>query len=1254
MSDNITDTARRFEIFVPSPKARINMGAPNKDNSTGPFGYTGMSLQSDVHLFIDANKNTLYQTGMHFCGQVGAQWRQFSNGPMYMSATANVTLAADQRVIIASGAGQGQITAMDHGQKMRLVPYNELKLHHLVDSLQVGLFEFFNGRHTRKDDKFGLIKPVKLKHFFSRKNAFASLSATAAELENKGKAPHEGGFLATVARSWELLHNGVLEDDLQAPNPGAVPSLGPIIAAGIAKHNDDGAKVLEGLKYGYSGYLKRFDPYSINKGGFMNKLHLVVVTLKRFMHVALKYGQLVQDLPFIRNAIKGLEGVGNIVQASFQAYHAATDSYPALAAFERTQGGYKFNAGSGGVVDELNSGAKARVASVESSTLDSRKAKVDSSPQPGDGWPLAVDTIYDLNVTWADGSKPGAIRISASFPTPATMQITAPTLSAEPESFTLTLRVNGVERAVALDSTNTADAAVFAAALRAALADDPVEVTVEDDRVWILASVASDPTLSPAPMATSIELAETDANTKYVHRLSPRTRARPLPGMGHMSFSIVSDLFLTPPRLRATGPEDVLTLTINGTREQYTLKAGTNLAALLSASTNVEVLATASGIGNGPITLTTRTQHGASSIEASVVTAVMPSQWSFSASDHERGTDAFIPPITAADVVRLAGDLEGASVSVVDGKVRFEATQTGAGSTITVSGSLADLIFGSASKTDSVDEEFESADEAAATVDDAYKTIVSWNHELQKLPEDTRNLTRPLTEALDDTVAAVGALEAAAKSFTEVFEHGAPPPPESIGLMAPDGITLGTRDRIVASGGKGIVLISDGGTGVPDRGKFVLTESWVADMGAWAADFFESKKDKDDAAKRSLGFRVLSDSAVDLTATSYAQLSAMGRGAAESARADGRKDGVGIGVARVIGSYASEVAGYEKVVISARAPGDAGDQAGETGGRVEMVGQRLVLGAVSSTHKLKNGALQFFTDRASLGTHPITLDSLAGAEHMAGASADEGDKSYCKGPAAGVAWSEQLRKAHPETTHVDVHATTQLDAAVLPYRMILTKDSARLGIMPEDRRAQLKKERDDRKSAKTLLTKVKTNIDKMWSTKTASLTKVNTDLNNPLKAAQYESLNARRSSLEGAIKEIESNQKVADADLKEATTLYTEASKAYDDFKQGWKASNAYPVLEISEEKIRLGFSTDDGTWEDFAYLEMTKDGIKMFQPKAGGVATFDLEKKSGLISDGSADTAVEAKAGKLTLKYKNSAKSGPLEWDAQGNVKIG
>src|SRR5690606_38920443 len=64
-----------------------------------------------------------------------------------------------------------------------------------------------------------------------------------------------------------------------------------------------------------------------------------------------------------------------------------------------------------------------------------------------------------------------------------------------------------------------------------------------------------------------------------------------------------------------------------------------------------------------------------------------------------------------------------------------------------------------------------------------------------------------------------------------------------------------------------------------------------------------------------------------------------------------------------------------------------------------------------------------------------------------------------------------------------------------------------------------------------------------------------------------------------------------EADLADATATYDDAKQAYDDFANDWD-TKAFPVLEVTEDKIRLGFAAGSGEWEDFAYLEMTKDGI--------------------------------------------------------------
>lgn len=1295
MSDgSIEDTARRFEIFVPSPKARINMGSRNATD-TGPFGYSGLSLQSDVHLFIDANKHTLYQTGQNFCGQVGGKWWQFSNDPMFLSSTANMTVAADNKVIIASGAGQGQITALDHGENIRLVPYNELKLHYVVDTLQTGLFEFFHGRHDRKEEKFGLLKKIDLEHFDS----------SSAALKNDGVAAHEGGFLNTVARSWELMDRGVLEDALAAnPAHGAVPSLGPILGAKIA-----GAPDLAALEYGFSTYFARFDPYKYGKDGWLNKLHKVVSVLKRFVHVALKYGEIVTDLPIISHAIKAFEALGSLMNAAWSARNMATDSFPALVTFQRASDGSWSGGsfGTGGVVDEASSGMLARGAHVADGAADSRKAKIESKEEPDGGFRLTGQT-YRLDVEWKDGRKSPVVMVNPTGPQPATLQITAPTLTNTPETKTLALKVGGQTITVSLSAANTADGAVFAAAIDAALgargtaidAGASVAVTAtphvaiggaagaetasiafppSDISVDWSASVDVNGTVTTVtvpvgqlvsaarfaesvrgqlPESVTVETAVSEVTIIAPEPALKLLNANDTPsllvrmGSGEAAYdNRTSSLPLKAPVLSATGEKEQLKVAVDGTTFTVDLDSSTTLKSALDAETTLLTLASVSGTGNGPITITTRSSRGSSQV--AVKSVYDQPRWSFSPSRDEQGADGCDNPLTVDALLGLIGSLDGVSASKDGSKLVLEATATGEGSKVKVSGNLAGVVF-----TDKEDEITGAPDLGDSGVFDtdfetSLKTLRSWNHELQKLPEDTRNLTRPLTNALQDTLSTVSALESMTKTIAEIAAKGSPPPPEAIGLLANDGITLGTADRIVGTGGKGIVFISDGGTGSPDRNKFVKTEKLVADMGAWTSSFFEA--DSADAPARSLGFRVLSDSAIDMTSTTYAQLAAMGRAKLQGARPDGRQDGAGIGIARVIGSYASEVAGYEKVVISARSPGDANDQAGATGGRVELLGQRLTLGGVTDEHTLGNGVKLSLTDRGQMGTQPLLVDGTpAGAEHLE--DGEDSDVAWAERPNEDAAWSTELRDAHPSTSHVDLHATTEIETVVLPYRMRLSKEGVKVGVVTPketDRRDQLQADVDRFTDIKDERQQALTECVSRLAARTAKQQRLTLLRDNPMNALRAPRFDFHIQRIQAEIDELEERQEDLTRQLQRATAQVIAAQAALSAFSATWD-TKAFPVLELTEDTIRLGFANGSQDWKDFAYLEITKDGIKMFQPKANGTATFDLAAKTGAVTDGAGKASFTANDGKLNLKFQSDMSAGAIKVDAQGNVKLG
>lgn len=144
------ERSSRFSVYVPSPKVRLNMGPPiyKPEDGTAQFGYTGMSLQSDRHLFIDVNKVALYQSGSHSMWQVGGKWLQYSNANMVMASTASNTVAASAKVVIVAGAGHGQITALDHAQPHvtpRMVDYNNLDLHYRVEEVHNGIKQLMYG-----------------------------------------------------------------------------------------------------------------------------------------------------------------------------------------------------------------------------------------------------------------------------------------------------------------------------------------------------------------------------------------------------------------------------------------------------------------------------------------------------------------------------------------------------------------------------------------------------------------------------------------------------------------------------------------------------------------------------------------------------------------------------------------------------------------------------------------------------------------------------------------------------------------------------------------------------------------------------------------------------------------------------------------------------------------------------------------------------------------------------------------------------
>lgn len=1021
---NTTDTNRRFEIFVPSPKARINLGAPNKD-STGPFGYTGLSLQSDVHLFIDANKHTLFQTGQNYCGQVGGKWLQYSNEDMVVSSTASMNLSADKKIVIAAGSGQGQVTALDHGTATRVVPYNALALHYRVDRIQVGLFEFMHGR--RKRTEYGAKTTAVLKkggldnEYFSRKSAGMKQEQTDSELQ--------WGFFENSALSLRELY-AVGSERFTSDHDEPVEEAGdPILLFDPLAHKRviNPEYKAKGLKYGFTPYLSRFDPYArINTGDldnpiakglgeFKNKL----ASMRRLADVTTKYADLITD-NFLAKRAQALGGaVDNLAKATWNAYHFVEIPFGAfLAGHDRGIG----TASGGGFYDEVKSGWHARWGGTffdpdnsPAAAYDAAQAGVTSQTAEvrSDRGPFDLTGKTTMNIGWsgADGSG----------------------------SYSLDL---------------TAGAAATSASLGVTIADDallPAAATIRID-----ASQA--PGVAPSELleavAQALEVRPTDLAATTQH-----------PGASvYLKRSVMRTVLTSP----ATITDRVMSLTAAGVTT--TVRLGdviTGIApvhqtlrcriAVDGAATEVSVdtssvstspswdgpgalssaLTTALGgvvTGSAPNHVITSPSTGASS-QVAVLDgdASLVADLGLGVGQEERGRDAVpglgagqLSSVTAEQIAARIPPQAGLTVSTSGGMLVLKTSYRAAGSDsskVEVTGSMKDVVFENADSANEVTPEQSSQLAGGAVgVEAGYKTLISWNHELQKLPEDTRNLTRPIRNAINDVVASASAIEKAAESAVEFVGEdmvGLPGAPEAIGLIADEGITLGTPDRIVGSGGKGIVFIADGGTGVEDHGKFIpkvekfvnLSMQWdIFDVGVkWLMKRFGWAKD-DVKRPPSLGFRVLSDSNADLFATTAAQLMALGRGKL-SAALDG-KTATGIGIARVAGSYASEMVGYRKVVVSARHRST--DPTLE--GRVELAGQTIQIGAMNVDQSVAD-----YKETGGVGIEPVKLEQLATAEHL-----DDDELAELKKQLEAHAWPETLRgggdEGHPNTKRVLVHA----------------------------------------------------------------------------------------------------------------------------------------------------------------------------------------------------------------------------------------
>lgn len=1037
--DNIIEGPKRFEIFVPKPKARINLGAPNlTEKDEGPFGYSGVSIQSgEAHLYMDANKHTLLNTGLNYCGQAGGTWVQFSNADMTMSATASVNLSASKKIVIAAGAGSGAITPKDHGDTIRLVGYNNLELHYQVDAIQTSLYEFFHGRRKHVErGKFAQFGGVQDPYFD------ADASAKLAE-----------GFIYNAVTSLREL----------APPTGSKRAITDV---GTRGYDDcDPVYQLDGpqltgilkpkflpsvLEFGFSDYFKRLDPYAlIDTSSISNPFALglakclnAITRLRRFADVTLKYAHFITDNVLVKRAVAAMEAINNLASATSATYTLTNEVLTYWVHAEDAdpdKGGRDDPLLGGKFVDEFKSGMDARIP--QAPEVEGEQASITSNPGP-----FAV----------SDFKSGDALEIVTEHP---------------PRFHVLTLdRILAVASAgkpAVLTINAGLDACVPAFRVRAIRTPPPGEPLSDADRaeLEVIAQWLSEEKLKTPVSAEAISSAA--GQIVWLHPYAARNHVRhsrddrttlQVPREIASHWTIVT--------LERVDHQRSVTLRIDGTTVVVALdSADIDYTADEKTQSSIREMFAAAVGTHGVVTPLTggkfevRTIRDGSSAVIEVLDgdSVVLTELQLLRGVSVQGTDPVSPSsltqLTAEQFAEALANVEGLEATANNGSLVLKSAakaQVDKDSKIEVRGNIANKIFPSGKTSDTkrvTDDQVLAAQ--FPDVETAYKNLIAWNFELQKLPEDTRNLVRPVREAIGDVVSTVSQLEKMVENATDVIsgklKKGLPTPKKAIGLIANDGISLGTQDRIVGAGGKGIVFIADGGSGTEDHAKFFpkKVEQVVNDAVNWDPidKAFASLLDDPPSDKPpSLGFRVYSDSTVDLFGTYAAQLMALGRGKINGKTRDNKTE-IGVGVARIAGSHAVDIAGYRRVVIGARNAGTNG----KDGGQLDLLGQTIFVGGFNKGTGPND--MQDFTDKGGLGLEPLEVAALAGAEHLDRPVQDELAKQI-----KAYGWTKELLTKHAPTNYVRIHAAKETTTVVGGFMIHLDRAAGlALGTRKDDK-----------------------------------------------------------------------------------------------------------------------------------------------------------------------------------------------------------
>lgn len=780
MGDVTSDTVSRFSVFVPSPKARINLGKPDLD---APFGYTGMSLQSDVHLLIDVNKVALFQSGSHACWQVGGKWLQWSNANMFMASTASTTVAADQKVLLAAGAGQGQITSLDHGLghvTPRVVDYNPLQLHYRVDEIHNGLKSLFYGPTWQ----------------------VAEMTPQLAQRTDYLRGYAAGGFLDEMQKHFKDL--GLNQSDMLR------------ILAPLEWEGDHAA--MTGPASAYAA-LAAFDPYPFQpfSGPFSSFYASVVQVLNwlhRFVDVMKKLMLAVTD-NFIGKRIQNLIAAWGDAQEGFNSALNVAD----LARYDRSTGKFAENGGAWNLDNGELGNAKARLP-VESPATP---AKLTGAPGPFHFYdePDTVIHVYD-----AESGTARAVDFADLLPqTRAEI-----TLAAVASLHRITVAATAAGTLV-LDGTSVAYTPASAnlqaswGALPAGFAWDPAYTSVrKSDGSAFTASASGGVTSTDGGSFTSA---------------------------------------------------DTLTVVVDGTSRLVTLTTvkGDTAAAratTLAAAINAAAPGTATASGDN-VVIQSLSLGPLATISAS--SPVLSKLGAFVGAASARGRDHG----GTITVAQLVSRLTGAGRFSVSGDAEAVLTHNDSGATsyLEIRGALVASFFGS---NPAVARGEAKASRVGSGFFQSFADMRSVQYEMAKWPEDLRNQFRPVTEALGDVVAVADRIKGVADNLIALATGGLSPP-QRIGLIAGDGITLGSKGPVYGVGNNITFVATDAGK--PDDRKYIpgieaaIEKVLNYDPGAVLAESFKPKPKKTPAPSTG-HFRVVSSASITMTAADKLTLVAKG------------------------------------------------------------------------------------------------------------------------------------------------------------------------------------------------------------------------------------------------------------------------------------------------------------------------------------------------------------------------------------------